>query len=97
MILSTSNAIPLTAAGSLTDDPAPPPSAGWQLPDHTSCHLQIDRVIREIEPSVVREFGAAVLQSLLFLSKSAPTMHTTHRIGNRCGNRLLLLSAGKFD
>lgn len=79
------------------DDPAPRPSVGWLLPDHTSCHLQIDRVIREIEPPEVRKIVAAVLQNLFFLSNSAPTMHTTHRMRNRCGIQLLLLSEGKFD
>ena len=67
MILSTFISNQLTPAGSFTDDPAQRPLVGSPIPDHTSCQLQIDRVVREIESPEVRKIVDAVFKDLLRL------------------------------
>ena len=68
MILSTLISNELTPASSFADDSATPRAlVGLPKPDHTSCNLQIDRVVREIESPEVREIVHTVFKDLLRL------------------------------
>lgn len=67
MILSTLISNELTPAGPVAVDPAPDHRGlvGLRTPDHTSCRLEIDRVVREIESPEVREIVDTVFKDLL--------------------------------
>ena len=67
MILSTFISNQLTPAGSFTEDTVQRPTVDSRTPDHTSCRLQIGRVVREIESPEVRKIVDAVFKDLLRL------------------------------
>lgn len=68
MILSTFISNQLTPTGSFTvDNPDQRSLVSSGVPDHNTCRLQIDRVVREIAASEVREIVETVFKDLLRL------------------------------
>lgn len=67
MILSTLISNELTPAGPFVVGPAPEHRAlvGLETPDHTSCRVEIDRIVREIESPEVRKIVDTVFKNLL--------------------------------
>ena len=62
-----SNQLPATGSFAVEQDHDQCTLVGSRMPDHTSCRLQIDRVVREIESPAVREIVDTVFKDLLRL------------------------------
>src|SRR6185436_13683170 len=71
MILSTFISNRLAPAGSFTvESPEHEPAGGSTVPDHASCRIELDRIVREIESQDVRQIIDTVLKDLLRLLES---------------------------
>lgn len=71
MILSTFISNRLTPAGSFSvESPEQQTPGGSTVPDHASCRLELERVVREIETPEVRQIIETVLRDLLRLLES---------------------------
>ena len=71
MILSTFISNRLAPAGSFTvESPEHEPTGGSTVPDHASCRIELDRIVREIESHDVRQIIDTVLKDLLRLLES---------------------------
>ena len=67
MILTNTISNELEPAASLTDDPTRQLPVGSKLPDQPGCRLEIDRVVRQIQPPEVHKIVGAVFQDLIRL------------------------------